>query len=421
MAQRLVLCVDRRLTGGRVGGAASLGPAVRLRAACVSVLLLITVAAAAGAEQRYQIIVTGATGGAAYAQQYAKWTQSLSQTLIERMKFDPARVTVLSETADETRAATAASMRRIMSALRRQMQTEDLLFVLLIGHGTFDGVDAKFNLVGPDLGRRNGPHLRGMPGRLVVVNSAAASFPFIERLSGARRVVISATDSVAQQFDTVFPEYFVEAFREEAGTRRQERAGFGLGGVRLGGRRRAAPLQQRAQLATERSLLDDNGDGVGREAAAQGEDGSLSSRTYLDSSAAGAPPTDEVLVELLQRRAALEAEAEELQVKKQFMGPDEHSREARAVMIALARVSNSRADERDPAHRRPPNVCANPAAAYHHHHAARTRHRVLPVRCGRCHRSRARRRPDRRQRRDTADDQAGDAHLSPVPAAAADA
>ena len=43
-------------------------------------------------------------------------------------------------------------MRRIMSALRRQMQTEDLLFVLLIGHGTFDGVDAKFNLVGPDLG-----------------------------------------------------------------------------------------------------------------------------------------------------------------------------------------------------------------------------------------------------------------------------
>jgi hypothetical protein len=313
---------------------------VRLRAVCVSVLLLITVAAAAGAEQRYAVIVTGATGGAAYAQQYAKWTQSLSQTLIERMKFDPARVTVLSETADETRAATAANVRRIMSALRRQMQTEDLLFVLLIGHGTFDGVDAKFNLVGPDLESAEWASLlRGMPGRLVVVNSAAASFPFIERLSGVRRVVISATDSVAQRFDTVFPEYFVEAFREEAGDVDKngrvsvwEAFAWASGAVRR-------HYQQRAQLATERSLLDDNGDGVGREAAAQGEDGSLSSRTYLDSSAAGAPPTDEVLVELLQRRASLEAEAEELQVKKQFMAPDEYSRELERVMIALARIS----------------------------------------------------------------------------------
>lgn len=87
---------------------------MRFRAACVSVLLLVTVAAAAGAEQRYAVIVTGATGGAAYAQQYAKWSQSLSQTLIEKMKFDPARVTLLSETDDETRTATAANVRRIM-------------------------------------------------------------------------------------------------------------------------------------------------------------------------------------------------------------------------------------------------------------------------------------------------------------------
>ena len=38
--------------------------------------------------------------------------------------------------------------------------------------------------------------------------------------------------------------------------------------------------QERGQLATERPLLDDNGDGVSREAAAQGLDGALASRTY---------------------------------------------------------------------------------------------------------------------------------------------
>ena len=54
--------------------------------------------------------------------------------------------------------------------------------------------------------------------------------------------------------------------------------------------------------------------------------------------AAGAPPTDEVLVELLQRRASLVAEVEELQVKKAFMSPDEYAREFERIMLALARV-----------------------------------------------------------------------------------
>ena len=313
---------------------------MRSHAAALAAVLLFTAAGMAGAEQRYAVIITGATGGASYAQQYDKWAQALSQTLIETMKFDPLRVTVLSETPDESHVSTAANVRRLLSGLRQRMRPDDLLFVLLIGHGTFDGVDAKFNLVGPDLESAEWASLlRGIPGRLVIVNSAAASFPFIERLSGARRIVISATDSVAQRFDTVFPEYFVAAFREDAADIDKngrismwEAFAWAAGAVRR-------HYQQRGQLATERSLLDDNGDGVGREAAAQGEDGSLSSRTYLNSTAIGAPPTDEVLVDLLQRRASLEAEAEELQVKKQFMAADDYSREFERVMIALARIS----------------------------------------------------------------------------------
>jgi hypothetical protein len=96
--------------------------------------------------------------------------------------------------------------------------------------------------------------------------------------------------------------------------------------------------QERGQLATERPLLDDNGDGVGREASAQGLDGSVASRTYLAPAPAGAPPTDEVLVELLHRRASLVAEVEELQVKKAFLSPDEYAREFERIMLALARV-----------------------------------------------------------------------------------
>jgi hypothetical protein len=300
------------------------------------------------AEERYALIVSGATGGGAYVQQYGQWTQAFAQTLVDQMHFDASSVTVLAETGDASSTATAVNVRRLITSIGRRMQAGDLLVILLIGHGTFDGVDAKFNLVGPDLESAEWASLlRGVPGRLVLVNSAAASFPFIERLAGPRRIVIAATDSPAQRFDTVFPEHFIAAFRDAASDIDKngrismwEAFASAAAGVRRS-------YQQRGQLATERSLLDDNGDGVGREAAAQGADGSLASRTYLDAPAAGAAPTDEVLVELLQRRASLNAEAEELQVKKAFMSPAEYDREFERVMIALARVARDvRARER---------------------------------------------------------------------------
>ena len=285
------------------------------------------------------MIVSGATGGPSYAQQYTAWTRTLTMALVERLKFDPARIVSLSESPDPAQAATAANVRRAFATLRGQAKADDLLFVFLIGHGTFDGVDAKFNLVGPDMDLGEWSALvRGFPGRVIVVNSAPASSPFIERLSGPRRIVVSATDSVAQRFDTVFPEYFIAAFSDESSdidkngrTSIWEAFAWAAGAVRR-------HYQQRGQLATERPLLDDNGDGVGREASSQGADGSFASRTYLDAPAAGAPPTDDVLVELLQRRASLVAEVEELQVKKAFMAPDEYAREFERIMLALARV-----------------------------------------------------------------------------------
>ena len=312
---------------------------IRWKSTSVVVGLLLTIATPAAGDERYAVIVAGATGGATYAQQYATWTESLSRALIDGMKFGAANVSVLSESPDENRAATAVNIRRIFGTLRQQLTADDLLFIVLIGHGTFDGVDAKFNLVGPDLESAEWAGLlRGLPGRMVLVNTASASFPFIERFAGPRRIVISATDSAVQRFDTVFPEYFVASLHGDAADIDKngrismwEAFAAAAGGVRR-------HYQRNGQLATERALLDDNGDGIGREAAEQGDDGSLASRTYLDAPAAGAPATDEVLVDLLQRRASLMAEVEELQIKKAFLAEAEYAREFERLMVALARV-----------------------------------------------------------------------------------
>jgi hypothetical protein len=98
-------------------------------------------------------------------------------------------------------------------------------------------------------------------------------------------------------------------------------------------------FQRRGQLSTERALLDDNGDGVGKDVAGQGDDGSLAARTYFDESLPGAAPTDEVLIKLLQRKSTLEAELSELRIRRQFLPAAEYRQEFERIMIELARVS----------------------------------------------------------------------------------
>jgi hypothetical protein len=307
--------------------------------ASVAVSALSLVGAHAIAGERYALIIAGASGGREYAEQHGHWIDALATMLVEQMKFDRATTTVLRDS-ESSSASTATNVRAAVASVRQRMKRDDLLFVVLIGHGTYDGLDAKFNLVGPDLESGQWAELfSGLSGRLVLVNTTAASFPFIERLRGDRRIVITATDSVAQRFDTVFPEQFVLAFQNEASDIDKngrlsiwEAFAAAAAGVRR-------HYQERGQLATERPLLDDNGDGVGRDAAGSGDDGSASSRTYLDEPLPGAPPTDEVMLQLLQKRAALEAELDDLKIRKNFIPPDEYQKEFERLMIDLARVS----------------------------------------------------------------------------------
>jgi hypothetical protein len=309
---------------------------IRVAAAALVVALLPAVARA----ERYALIVSGASGGPEYADQYAQWTTELTAVLVDRMKFDPARITALGDTAAEATSATSVNVRKAMTAVRKSMTSDDLLFVVLLGHGTFDGVDAKFNLVGPDLESVQWLELLAdLPGQLVLVNTTAGSFPFIERLTGDRRIVITATDSLAQRFDTVFPGYFIAAFQDEqADIDKNGRVSIWEAFASANGAVRRH-FQQRGQLATERALLDDNGDGVGRDGIGAGEDGSVASLTYLDEPLRGAAPTDEVLVHLLQTRAAVEAEVDELRIRRTFMPPDEYQEEFERLMIELARVA----------------------------------------------------------------------------------
>ena len=301
------------------------------------------VAAPARAGDRYALIVTGASGGDAYAQKYATWRTAMATVLRDRFHYPPERVVVLAETeSDGVQKATKENVQRVLGDFRRRLTKDDQLLVLLIGHGTsLDGDEAKFNLVGPDLTATEWADLiKPIPGRIVFVDTTAASFPFLRKLAGRGRVVVTATDSSAQQFETVFAEYFVKAFEAQGADADKsgrvslwEAFSFASAGVRTW-------FEQKGTLPTERALLDDTGTGIGREVqSTSSTDGAVARVTYVEPEAPLALPSDAGQAALVRRRADLEAQLEELKARKEQMPPDQYDAELEKILVEIARIS----------------------------------------------------------------------------------
>ena len=297
----------------------------------------------AAAQQRYAVVVSGAAGGDTYASKLDAWRRQLVSVLREKLAFDADHVTVLCDCANagaaEGQPATRDRVSAAVERLARDTGPKDLVLIVLMGHGSFDGVDAKFNLVGPDLGAGEWRDLlRAVRSRVVLVNTTGASMPFVEQLSAPRRVVIAATETGAQRFDTVFPEYFVAALADAAADLDKDGRISVLEAFSAASRAVKQHYERAGQLPIERAVLDDNGDRVGKWAGGDGTDGATAARTFLDGQEAEMP-ADPVLAELFQRRAALEAQVDELRARKPLMSADEYAKEFERVMIDLARVS----------------------------------------------------------------------------------
>lgn len=291
------------------------------------------------ASERYVVIVSGVSGGEKYAVQQEKWRSELVVFLTTNFAVSEANIVVLDAERQGSSQATAQNVRRLFGDLRRRVTRDDTVMLVLLGHGTFDGTDAKFNLVGPDLSAAEWRAvLDGVTGRLIVVNTTESSFPFLEELSRSGRVVITATDSAQQRFATVFPEYFIRSLADlssdlDKNGRISVWEAFASASARV-----KQHYEQRGQLSTERPLLDDNGDRVGREADAPGDDGAIARAIHLDADPA-APAGNPALLELERRRLALERELEELKSRKAILTDERYQAELERILVELARIA----------------------------------------------------------------------------------
>jgi hypothetical protein len=292
---------------------------------------------------KFAVIISGAGGDEAYSTRFAKWTADLRSALVERLGFADERVTALVEKpSEEEQLCSAEVTQQVFGKLRDSVKPDNQIFIFLIGHGTFDGKIAKFNLMGRDLSAADFAQLiKGLPTRkVIIVNMASASGEFIKPLSGAGRIVITATRSGQEQNATRFGEYFIAALgNPEADADKNGRVSA-LEAYNYAAKLTGDYYEKKGLLATEHSLLDDNGDGVGHAKADEG-DGTIAKTTYFDSLPLQQAGGDEELAKLFTERLRLEGEIEQLKARKAQMSEDEYDAALEKLLIEFAKLGQS--------------------------------------------------------------------------------
>jgi hypothetical protein len=225
----------------------------------------------------------------------------------------------------------------------RTSKADRSLWLVLIGHGTFDGREAMFNAEGPDFDAKQlAGWLAPLKQEVVVIHTASSSGGFVRPLSGKGRVIITSTKSPDEVFYARFGEYFAEAIGglPEADLDQDKQVSL-LEAFRHASKAAATFYENEERLATEHALFDDNGDGVPtrREAleappADAKLDGERASQLVLVLSGEEKQLTDEQRT----KRDALESQLKKLREQRTQLGDEAYYSQLEKLLRELAAV-----------------------------------------------------------------------------------
>lgn len=287
------------------------------------------------------IVVVGAAGEEEYGESFVKWAASWEEA---SRRAGAQHVTIGLQTNNPV-----PDRERLQLALANEAKegyTE--LWLVFLGHGTFDGKEAKFNLRGPDISASELlTWLQPFRRPLAVIDAASSSGPFLNKLSATNRVVITATRSGAEVNYARFGEFLSEAIAKPEADLDKDGQTSLLEAFLMGARQVAEFYSTEGRLATEHALLDDNGDGLGTppdwfrgvratKAAKDGAplDGLRAHQFHLIRSG------DDLKLspELRARRAQLEVALSKLRESKKQIPEDDYYAKLEALLLDLARI-----------------------------------------------------------------------------------
>ena len=267
------------------------------------------------------VIVEGLPGDQVYAEQFDSQVTAISMAL--RSVTDRERMRVF-RADDVSRDAVLGHLRSLQSEVR----SSDQFALFLIGHGSYDDVEYKFNIPGPDL---TGKDIAAGLDELqttnqLLVNTSSSSGALIDLVTNDDRIVVLATRNGAERHATRFGDYFAIALGDPgADIDKNERISveeaFGFAERQVNDY-----FERNDQLATEHARLE--GERAGRMALAR-----------LD----GAQPNvvDTTLGELIADRDALNANVEALRLARDDMPLADYQSALLEKMLELARVEDA--------------------------------------------------------------------------------
>jgi hypothetical protein len=241
--------------------------------------------------------------------------------------------------------ATRAKLTETLNAIAKDAKQDDDLVVTLIGHGSFDGVEYKFNLIGPDI---TGAGLAALCDKVAVrrqliVNTTSASGGSVVALERPGRGVIAATKAGTEKNATVFARYWAEALQDPTADVDKTESISALEALVYADRKTAAFYDSQKRLATEHAVFEDAGHGDPVKAsAAQGREGALlASLTLVRFGATKAAIDDPAKRALIAQKEELEQKIDTLKYHKAAMDPNEYGWQLKAALLDLAKVQEA--------------------------------------------------------------------------------
>ena len=296
-------------------------------------LLLMSALPARGAT--YYLTVSGLGGEPEYDQRFTALAKDLDKTF--KSSGGDARVYTLTG-----KEATSARLTETLTLISSQAKPEDEFVLILIGHGSFDGVEYKFNLVGPDISAEELARLcdRVPAKRQLIVNTSSASGGSIPVFERPGRAVIAATKSGTEKNATIFCRYWVEALHDPDADVDKNEAISALEAFQYANRKTAAYYESEKRLATEHAVFEDAGKGEAVRAASSdsGEGLMLSQFTLVRFGAAERAANDPGKRALLAKKEELERQIDTLKYQKAAMSEDDYKKQLTTALVELARV-----------------------------------------------------------------------------------
>ena len=293
------------------------------------------------------IVVMGAPGEEEYARQFKEWSDQWGEAA------QKAKATLHTIGIEDKKTSDKPDKEQLKKLIEAQPKKDaDPLWLVLIGHGTYDGKTAKFNLRGPDLSAVElAQWLKDHERPLAIINCASSSGPFIATLSGPNRTIASATRSGFEQNFTRLGGHLAAAITDPTADLDKDQQVSLLEAFLTAAHRTAEFYKTEGRLATEHPLIDDNADGRGTpidwfrgiRVTRQPEDNSLpdglrAHQLHLILSESEQKLSPETRV----RRNTLELQLAELRTQKPVLEEDDYYNKLEPLLLQLARLYRSK-------------------------------------------------------------------------------